>query len=114
MANVHSQWFLLVASTHSAIKSTFDFFSILKVNVSLFQIVSLAIVFACFCRKSNNDQEVYELLDDDHVELKADEEYLHSTKVYLSTSSSILIPLHVVLEAISIHSSISNSYSSFK
>ncbi|CAF1423607.1 unnamed protein product, partial [Adineta ricciae] len=55
------------------------FFSSLLLTQPL-KIVSLAIVFACFCRKSNDDQEVNELLDDDYAELKPDEEYLHSTK----------------------------------
>ena len=47
----------------------------------LLKIISLAIFFACFCQKSNDDKEANELLDNDQVDLDADEEYLHSMKV---------------------------------
>ncbi len=47
----------------------------------LFQILSLAIFFAFFCRKPNDDLEANEHLSEDKIELDNDEEYLHSTKV---------------------------------
>ncbi|CAF4239490.1 unnamed protein product, partial [Adineta steineri] len=44
------------------------------------KILSLAIIFACFCRRSNDDYEANEFLDNNQVDLNNDEEYLHSTK----------------------------------
>ncbi|UJR16871.1 hypothetical protein I4U23_003769 [Adineta vaga] len=41
------------------------------------KIITLAIIFACFCRKSNDDKEANEFLDDNQVDLNNDEEYLH-------------------------------------
>ncbi len=47
----------------------------------LFKILSLAIFFAFFCRKPDDDKEANEHLVEDKIELDNDEEYLHSTKV---------------------------------
>ncbi|UJR18699.1 hypothetical protein I4U23_005606 [Adineta vaga] len=44
------------------------------------KIISLAILFACFCKESNDDKEANELLDDNQIGLDADEEYLHTIK----------------------------------
>ena len=43
----------------------------------LLKILCLAIFFACFCRKSNDDKEANEFLNDDKINLENDEEYLH-------------------------------------
>jgi hypothetical protein len=43
----------------------------------------LAIFFAFVCRKSNDDQEVNEYLNDNQFDLENDEEYLHSIQVSL-------------------------------
>ncbi|CAF4285211.1 unnamed protein product, partial [Adineta steineri] len=45
------------------------------------KIISLAIFFAFFCRKPNDDKEANEYLNDDQFDLNDDEEYLHSMKV---------------------------------
>ena len=45
------------------------------------KIVSLAILFAFFCGKPNDDTEAQEFLDDQSVGLDHDEEYLHSNQV---------------------------------
>lgn len=50
-------------------------------HVFLLQILCLAIFFAFFCRKSNDDKEADEYLDENQINLDADEEYLHSIKV---------------------------------
>ena len=47
----------------------------------LLKIICLAIFFACFCRKSNDDKEANEFLDNNQIDLDNDEEYLHSIKV---------------------------------
>ncbi len=48
------------------------------------KILSLAIFFACFIQKSDNDKEAAEYLDDDtNFDLDDNEEYLHSIKVCL-------------------------------
>ena len=47
------------------------------------KILCLAIFFAFFCRKPNDDKEANEYLDEKQIELDNDEEYLHTTKVYL-------------------------------
>ncbi len=39
----------------------------------------MAIFFAFFCRKSNDDKEANEYLDDNQINLDNDEEYLHLT-----------------------------------
>ena len=39
----------------------------------------MAIFFACFCRKSNDDKEAHEFLHEDKINLDNDEEYLHIT-----------------------------------
>ncbi|CAF4320428.1 unnamed protein product, partial [Adineta steineri] len=44
------------------------------------KIISLAIFFAFFCRKPNDDKEANEYLNDDQFTLDEDEEYLHSIK----------------------------------
>ncbi|CAF3684254.1 unnamed protein product [Adineta steineri] len=44
------------------------------------KIISLAIFFAFFCRKPNDDKEANEYLNDDQFALDEDEEYLHSIK----------------------------------
>ncbi|CAF4192320.1 unnamed protein product, partial [Adineta steineri] len=44
------------------------------------KILSLAIIFACFCRRSNDDYEANEFLDNNQVDLNNDEEYVHSNK----------------------------------
>ncbi|CAF1677263.1 unnamed protein product, partial [Adineta ricciae] len=54
-----------------------SFFSSILLTQPL-KIISLAIFFACFCRKSNYDAEANELLDDTQIGLEADEEYLHA------------------------------------
>ncbi|UJR06650.1 hypothetical protein I4U23_010936 [Adineta vaga] len=56
-----------------------SFFSSVLLTQPL-KIISLAIIFACFCRQSNDDKEANELLDDNAISLDADEEYLHITK----------------------------------
>ena len=44
------------------------------------KVLSLAIFFACFCRKSHDDdQEANEHLYEEQIELNDDEEYLHSS-----------------------------------
>ena len=44
----------------------------------------MAIFFACFCSKSNDEnREANEWLDDNCVDLNCDEEYLHENKVCL-------------------------------
>jgi len=45
----------------------------------------LAIFFACFCRKSNDDREANEHLDESKINLENDEEYLHLTDKSLFT-----------------------------
>ncbi len=45
------------------------------------KILCLAIFFAFFCRKSDDDKEANEHLDENKIDLDNDEEYLHSTKV---------------------------------
>ena len=47
----------------------------------LLKILCLAIFFAFFCRKSNEDQEAKELFDEGQLDLGNDEEYLHSLQV---------------------------------
>ncbi len=47
------------------------------------KIIGLAIFFACFCGKSDEDKEATEHLDDNEMDLDNDEEYLHSTRVCL-------------------------------
>ena len=42
------------------------------------KILVLAVFFACFCRKSDDDKQAKEHLDDDPIDLDDDEEYLHS------------------------------------
>ncbi|UJR07107.1 hypothetical protein I4U23_011395 [Adineta vaga] len=44
------------------------------------KLLILAIIFACFCRKLNEDKEALEYLDHDSLELNFDEEYLHTSK----------------------------------
>ncbi|UJR11342.1 hypothetical protein I4U23_015523 [Adineta vaga] len=61
------------------------FFSSILLTEPL-KIISLAIFFAYFCRKSDDNKEAIELLDDDQVILNHDEEYLHTTEVNLKTS----------------------------
>ncbi|CAF1184297.1 unnamed protein product [Adineta ricciae] len=39
----------------------------------------MAIIFTCFCRKSQKDREANEFLDDNQIGLEADEEYFHKT-----------------------------------
>ncbi|UJR11128.1 hypothetical protein I4U23_015309 [Adineta vaga] len=53
------------------------FFSSILLTQPL-KIISVAIFFAFFCGKSNDDKEASELLDDDQIAIKADEEYLHT------------------------------------
>jgi len=43
-------------------------------------------VFACFCRNSDDDKEASEFMDDNQVDLDNDEEYLHSLEVSLLIS----------------------------
>jgi len=46
------------------------------------KILSLAIFFSCFIRKSDNDKEAAEYLEDNFdLDLNGDEEYLQSNKV---------------------------------
>jgi len=45
------------------------------------KILCLAIFFAFICRKSNDDEEANEYLDENTLNLEKDEEYLHSTEV---------------------------------
>jgi hypothetical protein len=45
------------------------------------KVICLAIFFAFFFRNSNDDKEAKEFLDENPIELKHDEEYLHTTKV---------------------------------
>jgi hypothetical protein len=56
-------------------KNLFVYFCLLK-------ILSLAIFFACFIRKSDDDEEAAEYLDNDtYSNLNNDEEYLYSIEV---------------------------------
>jgi hypothetical protein len=41
-----------------------------------FKILSLAIFFACFCRNTNDDQELNEYFDDNQIDLNTNEDYL--------------------------------------
>jgi hypothetical protein len=55
-------------------------------NLFLLKILALAILFACFIRKLDNDKEAAEYLDNDaNICLYDDEEYLQSIKVCLKT-----------------------------
>ncbi|UJR25703.1 hypothetical protein I4U23_007054 [Adineta vaga] len=66
------------------------FFSSMLLTQPL-KIISLAILFACFCGKSNDDKEANEFLDDNQIDLDYDEEYLHSMEdnvLYTNRSSS--------------------------
>ena len=66
------------------------FFSSILITQPI-KILSLAIFFACFCRKSDDDKEAKEYLSEEQIELNDDEEYLHSSKrsiFQLSTTSS--------------------------
>jgi hypothetical protein len=49
----------------------------------LLKILCLAIFFAFFCRKSDDDKEANEYLDENQIDLDNDEEYIHSTEVCL-------------------------------
>ena len=55
------------------------FFSSILLTQPL-KILCLAIFFAFFCRKPNDDKEANEHLDENQIELDNNEEYLHSTK----------------------------------
>ena len=44
------------------------------------KILALAVFFACFCRKSDDDKAAKEHLSEEQIELNNDEEYLHSSK----------------------------------
>jgi hypothetical protein len=81
MVNIIDKWFLFVNSSYSTNQSkTFPLSH--SVIFSLLKILSLAIIFACFIRKSDNDKVAAEYLDDDVCfDLNDDEEYLHSIKV---------------------------------
>ncbi|CAF1234712.1 unnamed protein product [Adineta steineri] len=46
------------------------------------KILCVAAIFAFFCRKSNDDKEASEYIDDNEVELDGDEDYLHSVESY--------------------------------
>ena len=54
------------------------------------KILGLAIFFAFFCRKSDDDQEAKEVLDDGQVDLDNDEEYLHLMQVRSFRCSQII------------------------
>ena len=54
------------------------------------KVICLAIFFAFFFRNSNDDKEAKEFLDETSIELKHDEEYLHTTKVYSSARDNRL------------------------
>lgn len=45
------------------------------------KILCLAIFFAFFCRKSDDDKEANGYLDDNQINLDTDEEYFHSIEV---------------------------------
>jgi hypothetical protein len=81
MVNIIDKWFLFINSSYSTNQSkTFSLSH--SVIFSVLKILSLAIIFACFIRKSDNDKEAAEYLDDDICfDLEEDEEYLHSIKV---------------------------------
>lgn len=78
------------------------FFSSIFVSQPL-KIVSLAIFFAFFCAKPNDDKEAHEFLDDHPVGLDHDEEYLHDTQVSdgvnldqeMSSSLVEAVPVHL-------------------
>ncbi|UJR21041.1 hypothetical protein I4U23_024141 [Adineta vaga] len=64
------------------------FFSSILLSQPL-KIICVAIFLACFCRNSNDDREATEFLNNDHVDLDHDEEYLHSNEEkYLFSSRS--------------------------
>jgi len=44
------------------------------------KILCLAIFFAFFCRKSDDDKEAKEYIDENQIDLDNNEEYLHSNK----------------------------------
>ncbi len=56
------------------------FFSSILLTQPL-KIVALAIFFTCFCRKTDDDKEASEYLEDHQLELGDDEEYLGLSKV---------------------------------
>ena len=85
MVRIDSQWIFLIDLSHSTIESKFLIHSEF-ISISLTkQILGLAIFFAFFCRKSDdNDEEAKEVLDEDQLDLENDEEYLHSLQVCFS------------------------------
>ncbi len=60
-----------------------------KSNTLRLQIICLAIFVAFFCRKSDEDTEANEYLDDTQYDLENDEEYLHLTQVSSLMDSDI-------------------------
>ncbi|UJR16862.1 hypothetical protein I4U23_003760 [Adineta vaga] len=55
------------------------------------KILTLTLFFAFFCRKSNDDKEATEYLNDNEISLDQNEEYLHENKksLFISRTSSI-------------------------
>lgn len=58
-----------------------EIFSSIRCNSLWLQIIVLAAFFAFVCRKSNDDTDDKEYLDDTQYDLENDEEYLHSVQV---------------------------------
>lgn len=53
-----------------------------KYLIFVLKIITMAIFFACFCSKSNDEnKEANEWLDDNCVDLNYDEQYLHKNEV---------------------------------
>jgi hypothetical protein len=88
------QWLISILS---------GFFSSILLTQPL-KIIALAIFFACFCAKPNDDKEANEFLDDLPVDLDHDEEYLHVSVLSIIFSSEMKKDLFI--EEISVYSSI--------
>jgi hypothetical protein len=74
------------------------FFSSILLTQPL-KILGLAIFFAFFCRKSNDDddKEAKEYIDENQIDLDNDEEYLHLTEVCLFFYNLIFYNLTIIL-----------------
>lgn len=84
MVGITSRRIFLFNSSHSAIESLSN---CLKKNITIIstnyylQVIVLAIVVSFLCRNTNKDETAEEFIDDEHIELNNDEEYLHSIRV---------------------------------
>ncbi len=81
MVNIIDFWFLFINFSSSTNQSKRFSFERLSVYYPL-KILSLAIFFSYFIRKSDNDKEASEYLEENFdLDLNDDEEYLQSNKV---------------------------------